>query len=942
MPPSPTKQTTRDNVTNVPTLVELCFIAIMERMEYNNEDLQRIPLNLVEKLISFMVARLHPTDMSVQTRPIKIRLVRQTRCITMRFSIYSHIDKVIHQVYERVVSEEKRDFFEKSLQRRLSTISNSSLLPNSDTTSSVDDEAAAIDEDSQRFVSSWGAIENYGLFQQAGQFRNACWLKLDRTLADYDIDPNETLEFKNTKSVLKIKFYGPWERVVHPLHQSTLLDETVKTFIVDGSKTVSEISQELARKLALRYPEELSLKRQTADEDVGTWLVSDLTLPEQATDPLHSLFFLKRQFCFAKDVIIDFSTDPEMLHFVFCQCFDAIIDGSHPCSLTESILFAALQCQICFGDHTRDFQESSVRLRDFLPSEYVNGHKNIARDITAQYAKLVGMAEQKAKLNYIQLAKSLKTYGYTFFHVTRSGSSDRFLFGISSETILILNPDTKVSINLYSLSTVKRWQVLNHVFSIDFVDRKEQYSTVESEAISYVLSSYIHHSLRNSPSIQKQWDQDYITVAKITSRRRLSSCSNNSVEDKKKYRTPGFISKKCPLYIEPKKMYINPLHTLNSDDSSLAKKELLYKDNKVSKVMRVLSDLSSKMIQSFSKTSTVQEREIVVKFSDKKVKSFVVDEQKTVAEITQEIGNRLGIKNTEDFSLQLQTNGSSHSMTSDDLGGQNATCWLRPYMPLAQQRVKADAKLLFKKKFHSFDTASDDCNNDPVYFNLLFFQSRDAIISNTYAASKEESIQLAATLFQINFGDHNPTIHRAGFLKSQDLKFFLPADCLELWGMSFQKIEKTLYKEHRNLRGIKEVYAKFRYVQLCRSLKTFGATFFTVKQRYRDLSTHNSLLPSNSTPLLLGFSRKCILIMIAKTRKLLLEFPLTHLRKWSYVKEQQTFSLDFGDYSQGIFLFHTAESEEISLYLSDYIDYLQTKIVGSQSFSKMILGESSA
>ncbi len=49
-----------------------------------------------------------------------------------------------------------------------------------------------------------------------------------------------------------------------------------------------------------------------------------------------------------------------------------------------------------------------------------------------------------------------------------------------------------------------------------------------------------------------------------------------------------------------------------------------------------------------------REREIQVKFSDKKVKSFLVNEKKTVREIALEIGRKLGIKNTDEFSLQLQ------------------------------------------------------------------------------------------------------------------------------------------------------------------------------------------------------------------------------------------------------------------------------------------------
>jgi len=335
-----------------------------------------------------------------------------------------------------------------------------------------------------------------------------------------------------------------------------------------------------------------------------------------------------------------------------------------------------------------------------------------------------------------------------------------------------------------------------------------------------------------------------------------------------------------------------------------------------------------------------------VKFSDKKVKSFLVNDKKTVREISHEIGRKLGIKNIDEFSLQLKAslqapssptssnippNGPFYSpMLSphgDDDYSYDGPLWLNPNTALAEQDVPENATLLYKKKFYYHD-GSEDCNNDPVYYNLLFYQSRDAIISNVYTCNREEAVQLAATLFQINFGDHNPNIHKPGFLKPQDLRFFLPLECLEAWGLTFQKVEKMIYKEHRKLRGIKEVYAKFRYVQLCRSLKTFGAIFFhvrTIKER------PHPLLPTQS--LLLGFSRKCIFILTAKTKKFLSEVPLSHLRRWAYNRTTNIFSLDFGDYEEGCLSFYTNDGEAISQYLADYIDFIQTKLVGSQALT---------
>jgi len=152
--------------------------------------------------------------------------------------------------------------------------------------------------------------------------------------------------------------------------------------------------------------------------------------------------------------------------------------------------------------------------------------------------------------------------------------------------------------------------------------------------------------------------------------------------------------------------------------------------------------------------------------------------------------------------------------------------------------------------------------------------------------------------------------------------------------MSFQKVEKIIYNEHRKLRGIKEVYAKFRYVQLCRTLKTFGAIFFPIKQQPAKDKPHPLLASFNSSSLLLlGFSRKCIIIVTSKAKKFILETPLTRLRRWGYSKTTHSFTLDFGDYPEGCLSFYTTEGEGICQYLSDYIDFLQTKMVGSQALA---------
>jgi talin len=55
--------------------------------------------------------------------------------------------------------------------------------------------------------------------------------------------------------------------------------------------------------------------------------------------------------------------------------------------------------------------------------------------------------------------------------------------------------------------------------------------------------------------------------------------------------------------------------------------------------------------------------------------------------------------------------------------------------------------------------------NDPVQLNLLFVQSRDAIVSGKHPCTIEEAGQLAALQCQTQFGNHEPDKHKPGFIR---------------------------------------------------------------------------------------------------------------------------------------------------------------------------------
>eukprot|EP01133_Synstelium_polycarpum_P004292 gene4292-5011_t len=286
-------------------------------------------------------------------------------------------------------------------------------------------------------------------------------------------------------------------------------------------------------------------------------------------------------------------------------------------------------------------------------------------------------------------------------------------------------------------------------------------------------------------------------------------------------------------------------------------------------------------------------RALKVRLMDETLKTLLVDDSLTAGEIVEIIGKRIGIKNHEEFSLQAeQSSGGSGD-------------WLNHSQPLHEQGVSDETVVLLKKKFFV-----DDFNvnrDDPIQLHLVYVQSRDAIISGSHPCSYDEAVQFAALQCQIQLGNHNTTAHKTGYLK---IKEYMPP--------SFHKkkdAEKDIYKEFRKLVGMTDTNSKYRYVQLCRSLKTYGITFFQTKERVKG--------QKKPVAKILGITRDSILRMDAETKEVEHEYPLNHLRRWA--ASPASFTLDFGDYEEDYVSVITTEGEAISQLLSGYIEILMKK-----------------
>lgn len=229
--------------------------------------------------------------------------------------------------------------------------------------------------------------------------------------------------------------------------------------------------------------------------------------------------------------------------------------------------------------------------------------------------------------------------------------------------------------------------------------------------------------------------------------------------------------------------------------------------------------------------------------------------------------------------------------------------WVDHSKTLDEQEIHEQDVVLLRRRFFYSDQNVD--SRDPIQLGLLYVQTRDAIISGTHPVTLDGACKFAGIQCQAQLGDFvEGKTTRPGYF---NLKDYLPADYAKV-----KHIERKIFNEHKKYYGLNELEAKGRYVGESRSLPTYGVTFFLVKEK---VPGKNKLVPR-----LLGITKDCVMRVDADTKGILKTWPLTTVKRWA--ASMNSFTLDFGDYSDSYYSVQTSEGEQISQLIAGYIDII--------------------
>uniref|UniRef100_A0A452SRS1 Talin 1 n=1 Tax=Ursus americanus TaxID=9643 RepID=A0A452SRS1_URSAM len=289
-----------------------------------------------------------------------------------------------------------------------------------------------------------------------------------------------------------------------------------------------------------------------------------------------------------------------------------------------------------------------------------------------------------------------------------------------------------------------------------------------------------------------------------------------------------------------------------------------------------------------------KQRPLKIRMLDGTVKTIMVDDSKTVTDMLMTICARIGITNHDEYSLVRElmeekkeevtgTLRKDKTLLRDEkkmeklkqkLHTDDELNWLDHGRTLREQGVEEHETLLLRRKFFYSDQNVD--SRDPVQLNLLYVQARDDILNGSHPVSFDKACEFAG--FQLT---HIPHPVRA----------------------------------HKNCGQMSEIEAKVRYVKLARSLKTYGVSFFLVKEKMKG---KNKLVPR-----LLGITKECVMRVDEKTKEVIQEWSLTNIKRWA--ASPKSFTLDFGDYQDGYYSVQTTEGEQIAQLIAGYIDIILKK-----------------
>eukprot|EP00762_Andalucia_godoyi_P005892 ANDGO_06892.mRNA.1 Talin-B len=329
-------------------------------------------------------------------------------------------------------------------------------------------------------------------------------------------------------------------KVVLKVH---FLDDSFKTVLVDPDTcTSSSLRTLIAEKLELRSPhDDFSIYVQRLTAQGGERPLDDDELPcknivldmkgVEADVPsytsvkaqweevrrlweVHFRYVFKRRLFLKDEVLTASAADEPLVRLVYIQAVSDVISGVYPCSADESLVLAALQMQVAFGDHD-DAKHPvgflAAKITRFLPQGTLSQGRSVQEleaDVYAEHVPLRGLSNADAMLQYLSHVRKWYFYGSSFWLV-RVGAENPLnlpsavVLAVNCDGLHLMKTETKELISTFPYTVIHSWAYKVNGFYFKKSNMKIPFETEFGSQIAKTLKSFVDLIL----SQQKKRDQ---------------------------------------------------------------------------------------------------------------------------------------------------------------------------------------------------------------------------------------------------------------------------------------------------------------------------------------------------------------------------------------------------------------------------------------------------
>ena len=305
--------------------------------------------------------------------------------------------------------------------------------------------------------------------------------------------------------------------------------------------------------------------------------------------------------------------------------------------------------------------------------------------------------------------------------------------------------------------------------------------------------------------------------------------------------------------------------------------------------------------------NTGHEGETVLKiyFLDNSSKMLMCNEDVTAEEVCTMIGMRMGFKDGGAVS-------SRYFALFESVDG----CIPRRALgrtELVKNVQQMCAKIIYMMKLF-MPSALRMVESCPTMLHLQYIQSMHSVVTGTHFNQNiPMCVKLAALDFHCKYGEHNPMVHKMGFL-TERLAEFIPHHIMSV--KEPLEWEEDIYAEHMLLSQRQGLNPKLEYVKICQSWDCNGCIFYEVSQ---------TCLRNHPSRVLVGINTNGVWVLHTRTRETLELYKLSDVYRWGF-KPGANFYFEIkgtgGNVKGPIFEFSTNQGNRVSELLTDYANAL--------------------